>query len=134
MWEMIATAVRIADWNETPEQEFDDGSKITRAHVTLTEGTDELTAGTLDMTLFYRPDGTGAFSSLMRLTAEIAGRPGTFALSGTGGFNDVASLNLMNIIHSSGTGELAGISGHFESNSRRTDYPFMRMELRYQLP
>ena len=36
----IATRLRIAEWDGTPIDEFDDGSKITRARITLSEPAD----------------------------------------------------------------------------------------------
>ena len=53
----LTTKMRIAGWDETPVEEFDDGSKLTRALVRLSDGADGPGSGSVGMLAFYRPDG-----------------------------------------------------------------------------
>jgi hypothetical protein len=133
MSDTLTTKLRIDDWAESPIEEFDDGSKITRAQVRLQDGADGLEAGTFSMLAFYRPDGTSEYSTLLRLTARLDGREGTFVLRGDGRFDGTTARGSMSVVPQSGTGELAGISGTCSSESTHEDYPFMPLTLTYQL-
>jgi hypothetical protein len=127
------TRLKIAAWDETVAAEFDDGSKITRAAVTLAEGTDGLTSGTSQSVMYYRPDGTSDYVTVIRLTAVLDGRTGTFVATGHGGYDGTTAAGTSDIVPGSGTGELAGISGTVTSSSTHADYPFMPLTLTYEL-
>ena len=128
----MITRLRIAAWDETVAAEFDDGSKITRAAVTLAEGTDGVTGGTMQSVMYYRPDGTSDYVNVIRLTAVLDGRTGTFVATGHGGYDGTAAAGTSDIVPGSGIGELAGISGTVTSSSTHADYPFMPLILTYQ--
>lgn len=130
---VITTRLRIASWDEKPVSTFDDGSKITRAAVILTEGPDGLEAGDFESVMFYRPDGTSHFVSVMRLTATIEGRAGTFVLAGEGGYDGTTASSRTTIVPGSGTGDLIGLTGSCTSHSTHDDYPFMPLVLTYEL-
>ena len=98
----IETKLKIASWDEKPTQTFEDGSKITRASVVLTEGTDGLTRGTFDAVMYYRPDETSAYVALMRVSATLDGRSGTFVAAGDGGFDGTTASSVSQILPDSG--------------------------------
>lgn len=129
----LTTKMRIASWDETPVEEFDDGSKLTRAQVRLSDGADGPESGSVGMLAYYRPDRTSSFVTVMRLTGILDGRAGSFVLRGEGAFDGTTASGRMTIVAGSGTGGLAGISGTCESVSTHADYPFMPLTLAYEL-
>jgi hypothetical protein len=129
----LTTKMRIASWDETPVEEFDDGSKLTRALVRLSDEADGLASGSVGMLAYYRPDGTSGFVTVMRLTGILDGRAGSFVLRGGGAFDGTTASGRMTIVEGSGTGGLARISGTCESVSTHADYPFMPLTLAYEL-
>ena len=130
----LTTRLKIAGWDESATQEYDDGSKLSRATITLAEGADGLTAGTSESVLYYRPDGTSSFTGVMRLDATLDGRSGSFVLTSAGSYDGTTATDECRIVSGSGTGDLEGISGTSRSVSTHDDYPFMPLELRYELP
>ena len=129
----LTTKMRIANWDESPVEEFDDGSKLTRAQVRLSDGQQGLASGSVGMLAYYRPDGTSSFVTVMRLTGILDGRAGSFVLSGEGTFDGTTASGQMTVVAGSGTGGLAGISGSCRSVSTHADYPFMPLTLAYEL-
>ena len=129
----LTTKMRIADWDESPIEEFDDGSKLTRAQVRLSDGKDGLVSGSSGMLAYSRPDGTSSFVTMMRVTGILDGRAGSFMLRGDGVFDGTTASGRMTVVAASGTGGLAGISGTCESVSTHADYPFMPLTLTYEL-
>lgn len=129
----LTTKMRIASWDESPIEEFDDGSKLTQAQVRLSDGRDGLASGLSGMQAYYRADGTSSFVMVMRMTGTLDGRTGGFALRGEGSFDGTTARALLAVVDDSGTGGLAGISGSCESVSTHADYPFMPLTLTYQL-
>jgi len=133
MTQTLTTKLKIVSWDEQPTKQFDDGSKTTQAEVTLAEGTDGLTSGSSAMLLYYRPDGTSTYVSLMRVTATLEGRSGSFVLQGEGTFDGTSAVGSTAIVAGSGTGDLAGITGTSHSTSTHADYPYMPLTLTYDL-
>ena len=129
----LTTKMRIASWDESPVEEFGDGSKLTRAQVRLSGGGEGLTSGSMAMLAYYRPDGTSSFVTVMRLTGVLDGRAGSFVLRGEGAFDGTTASGRMTVVAGSGTGGLAGLSGACESVSTHADYPFMPLTLAYDL-
>ncbi|HEX6887177.1 MAG TPA: DUF3224 domain-containing protein [Candidatus Nanopelagicales bacterium] len=130
----IATRLRIDDWDEQPVAQFDDGSRITRATVRLTEGADGLTSGGFESVMYYRPDGTSDYVAVLHLLATLDGRSGSFAAAGRGAFDGTTASGEYALVPDSMTGELDGLVGVCTSTSTEADYPFMPLELRYDLP
>lgn len=129
----LTTKMRIASWDETPVEEFDDDSKLTRALVRLSDGADGLASGSVGMLAYYRPDGTSSFVTVMRLTGILDRRAGSFVLRSEGAFDGTTASGRMTVVAGSGTGGLARISGTCESISTHADYPFMPLTLAYEL-
>jgi hypothetical protein len=127
----------IDSWDEQTYREADDGSKFTKAAVAVSA--DEMASGegvsaaSFDSVMYYRPDGTSDFVVIMQVTATLAGRLGSFALSGDGDFRDGTARMRLHVIEGSGSGELRGLTGRLESVSTHADYPFMPLTLHYDL-
>lgn len=133
MTEILETKLKIASWDEKPYREFADGRKFTRAEVTL-EGTgDGIESATFEALMFYQPDGTSTYVTLMQMTGQISGRSGSFVLRGEGAYDGKTATGTSSVVPGSGTGELAGISGTMSSSSTHEDYPNMPLTLTYDL-
>jgi hypothetical protein len=125
--------MRIDDWDESPVEEFGDGSKLTRAQVRLADGKDGLASGSAAMLAYYRPDGTSSYVTVLRVSGTLSERAGSFVLRGEGAFDGTTASGRMTVVPGSGTGGLTGISGTCESVSTHADYPFMPLVLTYEL-
>jgi hypothetical protein len=131
--ETLDTKLRIASWDEHPLDEFADGSKLTRADVTLDNGADGLVSGSFHSVMYYRPDGTSDYTTLMRLEGTLSGRRGGFLLIGEGTYDGTAAVGRLRIVEGSGSAELVGIRGGCTSDSSHADYPFMPLSLSYDV-
>jgi hypothetical protein len=127
----LGTKLKIASWDEASTREFEDGSKLTRADVELIDGTDGLVSGSFSSVMYYRPDGTSSFGTVMHLTGTLDGCTGSIVLVGEGTYDGTTASNRAHIVDGSGTGDLVGITGNCESDSTHADYPFMPLTLTY---
>ena len=127
------TKLEITSWVEETVHEMADGSKITRATVSLSGADDGLSAATFDAVMFYRPDGTSSYVSIMHVTGALQGREGSFVLQGDGAFDGTAARSRSAVVNGSGSGKLAGLTGAARSDSTHDDYPFMPLTLDYDL-
>jgi hypothetical protein len=123
----------IKSWDEKPYREEADGSKFTRADVTLAGTGDGLASATFEALMYYRPDGTASYVTLMHVTGELAGRSGSFVLRGQGIYDGTAARGESAVVPGSGAGQLAGITGTATSVSTHDSYPFMPLTLHYDL-
>jgi hypothetical protein len=94
---------------------------------------DGIEEATFEALMYYRPDGTSSYVSLMQITATLDGRSGSFVLQGTGAYDGTAATGESTVLPGSGTGELAGLTGTVTSRSTHDDYPSMPLTLRYDL-
>src|SRR3954447_5509254 len=131
MTETVETKLKIESWDEQPYREREDGSKFSRAEVALSG--DGLTAAAFESLLFYRPDGTSSYVTLMRIEGALGARSGSFALEGRGTFDGTTARIESHVIEGSGTGELAGLRGTARSTSTHADYPYMPLTLQYEV-
>ena len=77
MTSTLETRLEITSWIEETLHEMADGSKITRAAVSLSGGGNGLSAAaTFDAVMFYRPDGTSSYVSIMHVMGALQGREG----------------------------------------------------------
>ncbi len=127
------TKLRIASWDERPYRELEDGSKFCKADVSLAGGTDAIMEGAFEALLYYRPDGTSSYVTLMHVAAKLEGRSGTFVLRGEGSYDGTTARMAASVIDGSQTGDLAGLSATIESVSTHADYPFMPLTVTYSI-
>jgi Protein of unknown function (DUF3224) len=134
----LKAKLHINSWNEKPYRELENGTKFTRAEVVLAVGEllpgDGVTEAAFESLMFYRPDGTSHFVVVMHATANLAGRNGTFVLSGDGAYDGQQAQMALTVIEGSATGDLVGLSGSLQSSSTQADYPDMPLSLHYDLP
>jgi|SRR3954447_26080894 hypothetical protein len=133
MTHTVETKLKIESWDEQPYRELEDGSKFSRAEVALAGSGDGLTSATFESLLFYRPDGTSSYVTLMRIAGALDGRSGSFVLEGRGTYDGTTARVQSQVIEGSGTGGLTGLRGSGESTSTHADYPFMPLTLRYEI-
>jgi hypothetical protein len=131
MTEILKTKLKIVSWDEKPYRELDDGRKFTRADVVLAGSDDGISAATFEALMYYRPDGTSTYVTLMHVTGSLGGRSGTFLLQGQGTYDGTTARGETSVVPGSGTGELATLRGTGESASTHEDYPFMPLTLTY---
>jgi hypothetical protein len=90
-----------------------------------------LTSATFESLMFYRPDGTASYVTLMQVEGTVDGRSGTFVLQGDGTFDGKSATGRSKVVPGSGTGDLADLTGTARSVSTHDDYPWMPLTLRY---
>jgi hypothetical protein len=127
----IETTIKIDDWDEKPSAEYDDGTKLAHAVVTLVDGNDGLRTGHLESVLYYAADGTSTYVGAIHLDAVLDGRSGSFTAIGEGEYDGTTANSTMRIVE--GTGDLTGISGTVSSSSTHADYPNMPLVIDYEL-
>jgi hypothetical protein len=133
MTEIVQTRLKIESWDEQPYRELSEGRKFTRAEVKLSGSGDGLESASFEGLLYYRPDGTSSYVTLMHIVGALGDRSGSFVLQGTGTFDGTTARGVSTVVPGSGTEGLAGISGSAESASTHADYPFMPLTLSYEL-
>ena len=74
----IKTTIKIDNWDEKPSAEYDDGTKVAHAVVSLIEGNDGLSTGHLESVLYYGADGTSSYVGVLHLDGELDGKSGSF--------------------------------------------------------
>ena len=72
----------------------------------------------MDDLLFYRPDGSASFVTLGQVRGRLGDREGSFAVATRGTYDGEWVRSSWTIVADSGTGELAGISGTGEMETR----------------
>ena len=127
----LETTIKIDNWDEKPSAEYDDGTKVSHAVVSLTEGNDGLSTGHLESVLYYGADGTSSYVGVLHLDGQLDGKSGSFTAIGNGEYDGTTASSTMPII--GGTGELDGITGSVSSSSTQADYPNMPLVIEYDL-
>ena len=128
----METRLHIDSWDEKPYREEPDGRKWTHAEVTLGGG-EGLTGGSFEALMYYRPDGTSTYVTLMRLAGALGDRSGSVVLQGHGSYDGTTARVTATVVPGSGEDGWAGITGEAESASTHADYPHMPLILRYEL-
>jgi Protein of unknown function (DUF3224) len=109
MTSTVESTLVIESWDERP---VDDAiPKVTRATVAAR------VAGAIDGTslteyvMAYRDDGSAVYVGLERITGVVAGREGTLVLRHLGTYEGGAARSAVEVVGSSGSDGLAGVSG-----------------------
>jgi Protein of unknown function (DUF3224) len=109
----LATAkFKVADWDEKPYAELENGGKLTQASVKQSFSGDIEGDGAVEWLMCYRPDETAEFIGLQRVTGRIGERAGSFVLLQTAGtFDGREAKGDLSVVPGSGTGDLSGLRG-----------------------
>jgi hypothetical protein len=68
--------------------------------------------GSVEWVMCYSPDRSARFVGFQRIDGSIGAHAGTFLMESTGFHDGRSSIGSWRVVPGSGTGELAGISGH----------------------
>ena len=133
----LRTKLKIESWDEQPYRELTGGRKFTRAEVGLgaVESGDDgaISSAHYEALMYYAPDGSSTYVTMMQIDATLDGKAGSFVLTGSGTYDGTTAAGESTIVPGSGTGELTGISGSAGSRSTHDDYPHMPLTLTYDL-
>lgn len=88
-----------------------EGPVLNRIHVEEAFSGDIEGDGVVEFLQAVRPDGTGSFVGIERVTGTIAGRSGSFLLQDAGTLSDGIVSGEWFVIPGSGSGGLAGLRG-----------------------
>ena len=129
-----ATAIfEVKTWDEKSFQELEGGSKLTRASVTKSYRGDITGDARAESLIFYRADGSGAFTGFERVVGSIDGRAGSFLLQVTGTYRDQTATGDCTVIPDSGSGGLRGMRGEGRYVATHADYPNVPITLDYSI-
>ena len=119
---------KITGWDEVPFDESEDGSKLTRAHITRSFHGDLTGAGNLMYVMSHLSSGVASFTGYEKVEGSLHGRTGGFVLSHTGSFDGGMATADYEVVPGSGTGELAGLSGSGSYSAGSTEEHDMTLE------
>lgn len=105
-------------WDEKPYEIIEDRMKSTKASVEFKLSGDIEGTANVEYLMFYQSfdakdphKARAQYVALMRITAKLKGKSGSFALIDNGTFEAGAARSKVTIIADSGTGELSRICG-----------------------
>ncbi len=98
-------------WDESTYEELDGKEKLTKASMVFGYAGDLQATGKSETLMFYREDGTAAYTGLEHMVGRIGDRSGSFVLRADGTFDGSAATATWQVVDGSGAGELRGISG-----------------------
>ena len=104
----------IESWDEQPIQEGEGLPKLTRVTARLNYKGDLEGEGTAEYLMLYREGGSATFIGLERIQGGLAGYTGSFVLQHSGSHEDGSAKSSFSVVPGSGSGKLAGLSGHGE--------------------
>lgn len=110
----------VASWNEDTYAELGDNAKLTKASVMFSLQGDLSGEAAWDAVMYYRPDGTAAFTGIQRVSGQLGGVDGSFVVQADGEFADGTASSHWEVIEGSGTGGLAGLTGRGDATATAT--------------
>lgn len=106
-----AGTFEIETWDEKPYEE-QDGTRLTRTHLTKTFHGDIEGTSTAEMLMAYGAvEGSAAYTGFERVTASVHGRSGSFVLHHSATAARGVLSSSLSVVPDSGTGELRGLHG-----------------------
>lgn len=107
----IDASFEITEWDETVYDEPDEGPKLTRVRISKRYHGAIEGSGVVSVLTAQGDSGAGYVAS-ERIEGTLDGRAGTFVIQHGGLAYGTEQSSFGSIVPGSGTGELAGISGH----------------------
>jgi|ERR1051326_406459 hypothetical protein len=102
---------QVKGWDEQTSSDVDGHLKITHAVVAFAYSGDVEGDGAMQYLMLYRDDGTATVVGMERITAQLAGRSGSFVLQHSGSYADGVASGEFEVVAGSGSGQLAGLRG-----------------------
>lgn len=106
--------ISMGTWNEETYHEGPDQRKMTRVAATFGYTGAIEGASQLAYLMVYTGENTGHFLGLERIEGQVAGKAGSFVRQHAGTFDPTTVTTRWVIFEGTGTGELAGLTGHGE--------------------
>ncbi|MBX6385806.1 MAG: DUF3224 domain-containing protein [Microbispora sp.] len=100
----------ITGWNDLATREKE-GATFGRSHITKTFHGDLVGTSTTEILTVVTPEGPAAYVGVEHFEGTLHGRKGTFALQHSAASHNGQSWLKWQIVPTSGTGELAGLTG-----------------------
>ncbi len=110
---------QITDWQESVENSFDEGGKLTTAKVYQTYSGDITGKSEITYQMNYEPNGNASFIGFEFIVGILADKPCKLTIKHDGGFESGLAKSQFSIIHSCTHKELVGKKGKFESAEGR---------------
>jgi Protein of unknown function (DUF3224) len=101
----------VASWDENTYQELTEAAKLTKASVAFGLEGDINGKATWEALMYYRPDGTAAYTGIQMVSGRLGGVEGTFAVFAEGEYAAGEARSRWQVIEGSGTGGLSGLIG-----------------------
>lgn len=111
MTEQATGTFKVTAWDENTYEELDGKEKLTRASMVFGYAGDLEATGKSETLMFYRADGTAAYTGLEHMVGRIGDRSGSFVLRADGAFENGAARTTWQVVHGSGSGDLRGLRG-----------------------
>ena len=102
---------KVTSWDENTYQELDGKEKLTKASLVFGYAGDIEATGKSETLMFYREDGTAAYTGLEHIAGRIGDRSGSFVLRADGAFDGAAANTTWQVVDGSGSGDLRGLRG-----------------------
>ena len=99
------------NWDEKPYQEFEGGSKLTKATVTQAFTGDIVGEGVCEYLMAYPDEKSANYVALQVVTGKVGGKQGSFVLQVAGGYDGNEASGTWFVVPGTGTGELKKLSG-----------------------
>lgn len=111
------TTFKITSWDEKPTREFDDGSKLTVAHVTQQYEGQLAGSGAADYIMCHTGSESAEFVGFELIEGTFDGKEGSFIIHHDGVYEGGVARSRWSVVANSGRNELTGIhgSGSFEA-------------------
>lgn len=117
---------KVSNWTEEAYLDLGEMGKMTRSTATYTWTGAVEGQSRVDYLMTYLPSGNCHFVGLERFEGRVNGLEGTFAMQHTGAYKGSGVTADIEIIATSGTGELGGISGRtFFGYGHQDEYPMV---------
>lgn len=101
----------VKSWDEQTLNEVDGRLKMTRASVGFAYHGQLEGESATEYLMLYRDDSGATVIGLERISGQLNGKSGSFAIESRGGYEDGVATGELTVVPGSGTGELEGISG-----------------------
>lgn len=98
-------------WDEQTLNEVDGRLKMTRASVGFANHGELEGESATEYLMLYRDDSGATVIGLERISGQLNGKSGSFAIESRGGYEDGVATGELTVVPGSGTGELEGIRG-----------------------
>jgi hypothetical protein len=102
-------------FDEETSEEFEGGTKLTKARIVQTMAGDFEGDSTIDYLMHYRSDGTASFVGFQRFVGRVKERSGSLVMQMSGSYDGTLTRATGFVVSGSGSDDLANLRGKFTS-------------------